>query len=192
MTTFDPDIYILKQINNDDVDAFEVLYKKYYRIVYNYARHFLTEASDCNDIVQDVFTYVWESRNKIKINKSLKSYLLSACHNTCINHLKKRDTKQQHVAHFFSQSNLFEDGYNAIFENELRKAIDDVVDELPNQCSEVFKLSRLKGLKHKEIASLLKISPKTVETQIYRALKVLKKRLSYLILIFFNIFSDFL
>ena len=190
--TFDPDIYLLKQIENDDVNAFEVLYKKHYRIVYNYARYFLAEASDCQDIVQEVFAYIWESRHKLTIKKSIKSYLLRACHNTCINHIKKNSTKQKHIANFIVNNDMFEDGYNAIFENELRKAIDNVVEELPQQCSEVFKLSRLKGLKHKEIATLLKISPKTVETQIYRALKVFKKRLIYISITFFLIFSDFL
>ena len=187
---FNPDLYLLKQIGNDDVDAFEVLYKKYYRVVYNYAGYFLTEASDCQDVVQDVFTYVWESRHKLTINKSLKSYLLRACHNTCINHIKKHSTKQKHISDFISRNDMFEDGYHAIFENELRKAIDNVVEELPQQCSEIFKLSRLKGLKHKEIATLLKISPKTVETQIYRALKVFKKRLIYISLTFFLFFFD--
>lgn len=189
---FDPDTYLLKQISNDDVGAFEVLYKKYYRVVYNYARYFLTEASDCQDIVHDVFAYVWESRHKIKIDKSLKSYLLRACHNTCINHLKKYSTNQKHISAFINSSDMYEDGYNAIFENELRKVIDDVVEELPQQCSKVFKLSRLEGLKHKEIAILLKISPKTVETQIYRALKVFKKRLSHLATTFLLAFPYFL
>ncbi len=188
--TFDPDIYLLKQIANDDVDAFEVLYKKYYRVVYNYAGYFLAEASDCQDIVQDVFAYVWESRHKLTINKSIKSYLLRACHNSCINHIKKNTTSRKHISAFINSNDLFENGYHAIFENELRKAIDDVVAELPQQCSEIFKLSRLKGLKHKEIASLLKISPKTVETQIYRALKVFKKRLIYISLTFFLFFFD--
>ena len=146
MTTFDPDIYLLKQINNDDVGAFEVLYKKYYRVVYNYAGYFLTEASDCQDIVQEVFAYIWESRHKIMINKSLKSYLLRACHNTCINHIKKHSTNQKHISAFINSNDMFEDGYNTIFENELPKVINDVVDELPSQCSEIFKLSRLKGL----------------------------------------------
>ncbi len=186
--TFDPDIYLLKQINNNDVDAFEVLYKKYYRPVYNYAKFFLKEESDCQDVVQDVFAYMWESRHKINITKSLKSYLLRACHNTCINHIKKHATSQNHISAFINSSDMYEDGYKAIFENELRKAIDDVVQELPQQCREIFKLSRLKGLKHKEIATLLKISPKTVETQIYRAIKVFKKRLIYLIITFFFIF----
>jgi len=188
--TFDPDIYLLKQIATDDVDAFEVLYKKYYRVVYNYAKYFLKEESDCQDIVQEVFAYIWESPHKLTINKSIKSYLLRACHNSCINHIKKNTTSRKHISAFINSNDLFENGYHAIFENELRKAIDDVVAELPQQCSEVFKLSRLKGLKHKEIASLLKISPKTVETQIYRALKVFKKRLIYISLTFFLFFLD--
>jgi RNA polymerase sigma-70 factor (ECF subfamily) len=186
---FDSDTYLLKQIDNNDVGAFEVFYKKYYRPIYNYAKYFLKKESDCQDVVQDVFAYVWESRHKLYIEKTIKAYLLRACHNTCINHLKKQSTKQKHVSAFISSSNMFEDGYHAIFENELRRTIDDVVEELPQQCRKIFKLSRLKGLKYKEIATLLEISPKTVETQIYRALKVFKKRLVYLVLTFLFTFS---
>ena len=72
-----------------------------------------------------------------------------------------------------------EDGYSIIYEEEMRNILNDLIDELPEQCRNIFILSREKGLKYKEIANQLNISPKTVETQIYRALKFIKRRLKY-------------
>jgi len=187
--TCNPDDYLIKQVSNDDVGAFEVLYKKHYRMVYNYARHFINDPTTCQDVVQDVFTYIWESRHKLEIKKSFKSYLMSACHNTCLNHLNKQRVKQKHVTQIINRSGNYHDGYDVIFEDELKEAIDNAMEDFPEQCREVFILSRMKGLKHKEIGKILNISPKTVETQIYRALKMLKKKLVItFFIIFYNLF----
>lgn len=190
--TYDPDIYFLKQIQRDDVGAFEVLYKKHYRMVYHFARRFINEASICQDVVQDVFTYVWDNRLQLVIKKSFKSYLLTCCHHTCLNYIKKSATSQRHLSNYMDHSPESEDGYACIYEEELRESLQQAMSELPEQCREVFQLSRLKGLKHKEIAALLNLSPKTVEVHIYRALKVLRKRLQYIELLIFYFFSLFM
>ena len=83
------DLYLIKRIARDDAEAFELLFKKYYRMVYNYARYYISIPDHCHDIVQEVFTYVWENRSSMDVKSSLKSYLLKSCHNACINFLKK-------------------------------------------------------------------------------------------------------
>ena len=74
----------------------------------------------------------------------------------------------------------------------LEQEIEATLEGLPEQCRQIFILSRMKGMKHKEIADLLNISHKTVETQIYRALKVFKRRFKWVELMFIYIFFNFL
>ena len=177
--TFDSDTFLLRQIKDkDDEKAFELIFKKHYKTVYNYARYNITDESACHDITQDIFTYLWENRDDIDIRKSLKSYLLSASHNACINFLKKQTNKNRHLANYFQESVKEENGYDVIFESALMDSLNTIINDLPDHCREIFHLSRIEGLKHKEIATKLNISPRTVETQIYRALRTIKKKLS--------------
>ena len=177
--TFDPDTYLLRQIKDkDDEKAFELIFKKHYKTVYNYARYNIADETACHDITQDIFTYLWENRHSVDIRKSLRSYLLSASHNACINFLKKQSNKNRHLTNYFHESAKEEDGYDMIFESALMDSLNTIINGLPDQCREVFLLSRVKGLKHKEIASKLNISPRTVETQIYRALRTIRTKLS--------------
>ena len=177
--TLDSDTYLFQQIKNDDDEqAFELIFKKHYKLVYNYARYNVNDESACHDITQDIFTYMWEMRRKIEIKQTLKSYLLSASHNASINYLKKETNKKRHISNFFHESPKKEDGYDTIFESALMESLNTIINSLPAQCKEIFYLSRLKGLKHKEIARKLSISPRTVETQIYRALRTIKEKLS--------------
>lgn len=175
--TIDPDIYLLKQVAKGDGDAFEFIFKKYYKLVYNVARYYINLADVCHDLTQDIFAYIWENRTKTDVNQSLKSYLFSAARNASLNYLKAESNKRRHLSNILQTVPREEDGYDTILEEALKEALEKVLNELPPQCSEIFRLSRMKGMKHKEIATLLNISPRTVETQIYRALKVLKKRL---------------
>ncbi|MBI9061270.1 MAG: hypothetical protein JEZ14_04745 [Marinilabiliaceae bacterium] len=116
--------YIFGQNESEDIIVFEKMYSANYRIVYNYAAHFITDHSIRMDIVQDVYSYVWENRATLQIHKSFKSYLLTACHNTCINYINKRKVRQRHASHVLGQSYKHVDGYEAIFEQELRTKIE--------------------------------------------------------------------
>lgn len=69
------------------------------------------------------------------------------------------------------------DPYSILSIFEIERITENTIEELPDQCKSIFKLSRINGLKNQEIADKLDISVRTVETQIYRALKILKSRL---------------
>jgi len=175
----DPDIFLLKRIKEkDDEDAFKALFESHYQSLYNYARYHINDEDACHDVVQDVFTYFWEKRSNIEIKQTIKAYLLSSTHNACINYLKKQHTKKRHITGFLYEKEHFEDGYDSIFESALIENLNEIIEELPEQCRDIFMLSRVKGLKHKEIATKLNISTRTVETQIYRALRTIKKKLN--------------
>ena len=176
--TIDPDILLLKRIKEkDDEEAFKALFDSHYLTLYNYVRYNIKDEDACHDVVQDVFTYFWEKRKSIEIKQTVRSYLLSSAHNAYINYLKQQNTSKRHISDFFHGTERTANGYDPIFENALIEDLNRIIDDLPGQCREIFHLSRMKGLKHKEIATKLNISPRTVETQIYRALRTIKKKL---------------
>jgi len=173
----DTDLYFVEKLKENDKHAFELLFKKYYKHVYGFAGYYIDDKEACHDIVQDIFGHLWEMRNTLKITGSVKSYLFVSTKNACLNYLKKQSAKRRAISELFDADDYLNDGYDIVFSNELKLKLDSIMQKLPPQCREIFHLSRFKGMKHKEIADKLNISPKTVETQIYRALKVFKSNL---------------
>jgi RNA polymerase sigma-70 factor (ECF subfamily) len=179
--TENPDIECIDRIVCDDMQAFKQLFERYYHQLYFYARKHVRSQEACKDILQDVFSYLWEKRHHLEINQSVKAYLHRAVHYRCINYLKKENLDYLHLNHFHLRQSFMEgfqqDAHHQLQEKELFENIERIIGALPEQCRKIFRLSRENGLKHKEIASKLSISTKTVEVQIYRALKYLKQNL---------------
>jgi len=174
----------ISRLKNGDRDVFEILFHDNYRNLVLYAKKFVIDTEISRDLVQDVFIYMWDKREKLNINRSLSSYLFRAVHNGCINHLKRESTKESYIRNFLLNINegvystkASDDAHEVVVHKDLSERIELIVAELPEQCRNIFRMSRFKGLKNKEIADIYAISPRTVETQIYRALKVLKENL---------------
>lgn len=166
------------------VDEFGQLFSKYYPVLYVYSRRYITNTEEAKDIVQNVFLNIWDKRKTIEIKISFEAYLHKAVSNACLNSLKHQDVKNQYAGEFSkrileaeSQSSFQGNDPAGLIEKEMFGLLQKAMDELPENCEKVFKLSRISGMKNKEIASKLNISVRTVETQIYRALKVLREKL---------------
>ncbi len=179
-----------EKLKSGDVKFFELLFFEYYRGMTAYALKFVEDMETARDLVQDVFFYIWEKREVIHIDRSLKSYLFRAVHNACINHLKKEEHKNHYnrelslwFAEKFPEDHSF-NAYQLLLAGDISSEIDAIVQGLPEQCRNIFNLSRYKGLKNREIAEIYDISTRTVETQIYRALKALKVGLKHYLSVF--------
>lgn len=150
-----------------------------------YAEKFTEDTETARDIVQEVFLKTWENRDKISINSSLLSYLYVAIRNRCASFIRQKALSEKFTSQVESEMNQLEiDFYSSeeeqhllIYEKETGETIRKTISELPEKCREIFELSRYQGMKSSEIAQKLNISVRTVETQIYRALKYLKERL---------------
>lgn len=129
------------------------------------------------DLVQDVFIKLYVDREKLTITDSLKSYLFKAVHNTCINWLNQRQTHARHHRSLKDELNDRVDD-DLVIQAELEEAIRACIEDLPEACRRIFKMSRYQGKKNKEIAQTLGISVRTVETQISKALAVLRVTLA--------------
>ena len=175
---------VISKLRKGDKEAFEHLFQENYKNLVLYAKKFVMDTEIARDLVQDIFIYLWEKRQKLTINKSLSSYLFRAVRNACINHLKRESTKENYVKDFLYnlndgsyQTSASEDAHELVVHKDLSGKIGTIIETLPEQCRNIFKMSRFRGMKDKEIAEIYSISPRTVETQIYRALIVLKENL---------------
>lgn len=170
---------IVGAIRQGNERIFEVIFRKYYQSLCNYANSMLKELDEAEEIVQNLFSGIWEKRTDLEINVSLKSYLYRAVHNHCLNrikHLKIRGEYEQYANNYFESS--YESVSQTIMKNELELKIEEAIEKLPEQCRVIFRLSRFEELKYHEIAEQLGISPKTVENQVGKALKILRVELA--------------
>jgi RNA polymerase sigma-70 factor (ECF subfamily) len=181
-----PEINIAKQINEGNIEAFKSLYDTFYTCLLLYANSIINDIELSKDILQDIFLKLWEKRKEFTIKYSLKSYLYTAVRNSCMDHLKHRKVEKKYVDHslvelkdkelaFFSE--LFIHPEEDDFEKYLNE-INAVIEKLPEQCRKIFKLSRFEGMKNNEVARHLNLSVRTIDTQLYRALKTLQEKLN--------------
>lgn len=131
---------------------------------------------EARDIVQNVFVAIYDKRGMLPINTSIKSYLYKSVHHACINHLKQIKIHHHHHDHLKYQLPL-SDNEDTMVMTELEEKIWATVQSLPEQCRKIFEMNRFEGKRNSEIAGILGISIRTVETQISKALKVLRENL---------------
>ncbi len=162
------------------MSAFDIIYKKYSRRLYGFVFRFVKQEADTEEIVQEVFIKIWQSRDKINIYSSFDSFLFTIAHNATVNLLKKRATEQKYVEHVKSLQ-LIDETYeltDEIHYKELMHKFQDLLNELPPRQKEIYQLSREEGLSNKEIAEKLGISVQTVKNHLVTTLSFLKNRLN--------------
>jgi len=167
------------RIKDDDQRAFELLYNRYFRKIYYFSIKYLQNKVETEDLVQTVFVSLWEHRKSLDINQSVKSYLYKAVTNQIYNCLKRRAIRSRYIEYETRRSGQYSNlTYDQVFLHDLEKSIDEIVTNLPAQQQRIFYLSRGKGYSYEKIAQKLDISVRTVENQVYRTLKVIRKSLS--------------
>ena len=169
---------LLRRLREGNEAAYEVLFKEYYVRLTIHANKFVEDTEVAKEIVQDLFVSIYEKREALNINSSLSSYLYRAVRNRSINFissLKQKDKYSQYIKHTTDNSdNAIE---NIMNKTELETALFHAIADLPTKCRMIFKLNRFEGLSNGEIAERLELSKRTVETQISKALKILRSKL---------------
>lgn len=162
----------------DDDRAFEELFHRYYALLCQRVRSMIDCPHRTEEIVSDVFIKMWNNRRQLAISSSLKAYLFTAVRNQAIDFLRKqaRNRTVDGEIRTAVPSNYSSPEEAVIFE-EVNDAVEAAIEALPPQGRHIFRLSRDEGLKYREIASLLNISIKTVETHMRRSLIFLRKEL---------------
>lgn len=170
---------IMRVIEHDDYFAFELLFKKMYNPLCQFCIKFVKSPEVAEELVSDVFYSIWKNRNRLIIS-SPKAYLFTSVRNKAFDHLRK--VKKQVHCDIENATNIPADTANSqeiLVLNELTISMEKSIARLPKQCRLIYELSRDQGLKYKEIATILQVSVKTVETQMGRALKHLRNSLPF-------------
>lgn len=168
---------IWRSIQQKDGQAFDNFYTEHYKNFFLAAYTYLRDAGLAEEVVNDVFVKLWEGANEIRIETSLQAYIYRAVINRSLDVIDKNKRRQRRQREL---SRLPEETYELreMEENELKIRLYKVIDELPEQCQKVFRMSRFEDLKQQEIADRLDISLKTVKNHISHALKQLNKMLT--------------
>jgi RNA polymerase sigma-70 factor, ECF subfamily len=173
--TDDRNLFLL--IKKSDKNSFEILFRTYYASLCQFSRKYVKDKDDCEEIVQGFFMKLWDKREELDINASVKNYLFSSIRNRCLNYIKHEKIKLEYQSEIIKNPDSQFDTTNFIMEVDLIDRIDQSIAALPDRRREIFVLSREHGLKYREIADQLGISIKTVETQMGQALKELREKL---------------
>ena len=154
----------------------------YFSPLCSFAQKYVQDQDEAKDIIHQVFIGLWQKREEVDLSTSLKSYLFTSVHNRCLNYIRDRKKLVQFDApQHESELGDYLESSDHLEASETESKINQALDELPEKCREIFMMNRFDQLKYREIAEKLNISVKTVETQMSRALKTLREKLSDLI-----------
>ena len=176
---------LVQQLKNGVDAAYKYLYDQHYQILCHVAAQYVKDDFLAETIVGDVIFHLWEVRETIEINTSVRSYLMTCVRNRCIDYLKSQYHKRE-VAHSDTGLRDFpvlqyvkDDDYplGKLLEKELEDEIMNAINRLPAECRRVFNMSRFENRKYEEIAQELKISVNTVKYHIKHALALLHEDL---------------
>lgn len=181
---------LLKAVQADGSErAFRILFDRHYTHLVTFAEKILTNRADAyetaSDMVQNVFVSLYENTD-IEVSSSVRSLLFTSVRNACYNVIKHQRVVQlyeQKAAAEFSEIAPADDGAETLIEqSEANAKVAQALSQLPEQCRRIFMMSRFEGASNQQIADILDISKRTVETQISNALKTLRKLLLALII----------
>lgn len=177
-----PDEELLKLIKEENVPAFDLIYERYFPLLYIYGCKIISNEEEVKDVLQEVFLYLWSK--DIDLKGSFSSYIYSAVRYKLFDHIDKQKVRENYTTSF----QIFIDTHESladdlVLEKELAYQIEKEIRNLPKRMQEVFVLSREGNKSYREIASHLDISDKTVKKQVSNALKILRSKLSYLLLL---------
>ena len=164
-----------------DVNAFEEMHRRYYPVLYSHAYRRLPEREEIKDILQEVFTCLWNNRLTLTFESGINAYLYTCVRNRIINvykHHRIKDLYLHSLECFAKDPDMNTD--ERLRTKELIALLEQEIEALPPKMSLVFKMSRQEQLSHKQIAQKLDISVLTVRKQINNSLKILRTKLGAL------------
>lgn len=173
-----PDHSLLEKCRQDDKAAYEVLFERYFRRLFNFTLHYVKDSFVAEELVMDLMLMIWKRRYDLNLQGELLPYLFSAMRNTVISYARKKNlvtvsldlTGDEHsVLSRSADYNLYSSEIESIYQQKLEK--------LSPQRRQVFELSRLENKTHPEIAEQLNLSHHTVRNHISASLQYFREHL---------------
>jgi RNA polymerase sigma-70 factor (ECF subfamily) len=167
-------------ISGGDQSAFRELFFRHYDALYRFLYRRIRDEETIKDMLQDVFAKLWQNRSNLEPGQSIKAYLFRSTNNILIDHFRKKSSSEMSL----DDSTWLEPVTQPDDSFALEDTIRDAIQQLPSEIRRVFMMNRYDDLKYADIAEMLGISVKTVESRMTKALKSLRIALKpYLIIL---------
>ena len=168
---------LIQDIKKGEHRAIVMLFSSYFAPLLTYANVIVKDREAAEEIVQDVFVKLWEFRSNLFIKSTLRGYLYRCIHNRCLNYIRENARSKEiflsdnlHSEFIILKEDTPPDIIEALFSEDAEKYLSIAINNLPEQCREIFCLCRFEYLSYPEIAVRLNISLSTVKTQMQRAM----------------------
>lgn len=168
-----------ERLTADSTRIFQELFRRYYVGLCYEAREYVKSKEIAEEIVGDVFGRLWEKKEEITIDTSVRGYLIKAVHNACISYLRTAEARlfRECIDNQLTLHKLGESPLDYIVSLELENKIKEAIRQLPPQYKRAFLLSRDKNLTYDEISRTMHLSVNTVKTYLKKALAYLREEL---------------
>ena len=193
--------YWILKLRRGDEDAYRYLYDHHYTVLCRMADSFVHDHFEAESIVGDTIFHLWEIRETLEIHQSLRSYLMAAVRNRCLNFLKAKSQRPTMAFSALGGENSFGEnelsdiagcwGEDSLLAKELEQEVSKAIARLPEECKRVFEKSRFEEKTYAEIARELGISENTVKYHMKNALRQLVASLENYLLAAFFLFFDY-
>lgn len=175
-------IDLIKKVKSGSYEDFTRLYFNYADLLYGFVLNLTKSPVDAEDILQETFLKIWQTRENISLETSFKSYLYTIARNLIIDSFRKKINSvafevyiQSDIYQNYSENNIEDE----IYFDEFLENFNEAKKKLSSRQLEIFELSRERGYSIKDIAEKLSLSEKTVKNQLTFALKILRSELSF-------------
>ncbi|MFL9483702.1 RNA polymerase sigma factor [Chitinophagaceae bacterium LWZ2-11] len=176
-TTMMTDELLVEMIQQNKVEAFGLIYVKYKPTMLKLASGYLKDKSTCEEIIQELFTVLYQRSCYLSVKGSLSSYLYTSLHNKILNHLRDQSTYKKHtfLAGAAPDNLLYHNDVETfVFYQDTQKKLQNALNTMPERYKEVYVLNRQDALTIKEISQILKRPIDTVEKQLRKAVSILR------------------
>lgn len=168
----------MKDKTEQNLERFEMMYRQYSPRVFVFFRSTTGDSQIAEDLLQATFLRIWENIDSVDMEKNVESYIFTIARNLLYSHFRSETYKKLFLLQLSdSRADDVEEG---VIERDLRRKYMEELKQMPEKRRRIFLMSRIRGLTYREIANRLGISENTVDTQIRRALAVLRQSLKLL------------
>jgi RNA polymerase sigma-70 factor, ECF subfamily len=169
---------LLAGLRAGDQSAFDIIFRTHYARLVGFTQSILRERALAEEVVQDLMLELWRRRESVELQESIRTYLFQGARNRALNHIRHARVEERAEPYMREDEAVDPRADADVVEGEIEDAVRAAVGGLPARCREVFELSRVHGLRYSEIAATMGISVKTVETQMGKALQILRGKLA--------------
>ncbi|MDO5523876.1 MAG: RNA polymerase sigma-70 factor, partial [Bacteroidia bacterium] len=169
---------LFDEIFRDNKNAFDELFRAYYANLLRFARNYVADTGQAEEIVSDVFVWIWMNRAAINTIDNPEVYLFTAVKNRCFNASRSNTRLVSMDEYRETENNASESPLTQMEQKELSEKLHAIIENLPEQQRIVFRMIKENGLTAKQTAQILNLSSRTVETHIYKAVQQLEKEIT--------------